>query len=150
MGDGKNLQPMEHIGWDLWQATQVWKQTFTRAMVARGHGWYGEARGGLFRFIGPGGIAQIDLAARAGMTKQAVQQHLDDLARDGIVTRQPDPRDGRKKRIALTGDGMAAMRDAERVKQEIEADYLRLIGAPEYQVLKSALAQIIDSQDRPA
>lgn len=138
---------IDHIGWDLWRATRVWKQAFTQQMVDHGHGWYGEARGALFRFIGPDGIAQIDLAAQAGMSKQAVQQHLDDLSRDGVITRQPHPGDGRKKRIMLTKAGLGAMQDSEAIKQAIEDDYKRLIGARDLETLKSALARIISSLD---
>ena len=41
------------------------------------------------------------------------------------------------------------MRDAAEVKQEIEAEYLRRIGARDLQALQSALTQIIGSRDRP-
>jgi len=137
---------IDHIGWDLWRATQSWKRRFTSDMVAAGFGWYGEARGGLIQHIGTNGIAQIDLAARTSMSKQAVQQHLDDLVRDGIVERLADANDARKKQIRFTPAGIKALKAANRIKQQIEADYRRLIGPAAMKELARALALIIDSE----
>ncbi len=147
MTDQQEHTSNDHIGWDLWRATGVWKQAFTRQMVSHGHGWYAEARGAVFRFIGTDGIAQIELAAQAGISKQAVQQHLDDLGRDGVIIRQPVPGDGRKKRIMLTKTGRKAMRDSEMIKLAIEADYRQLIGERDLETLKLALSRIIASLD---
>ena len=139
---------IDHIGWDLWRATEAWKQRFTREMVTRGHSWYGEARGALIRHIDRNGIAQSALAERAGMTKQAVQQHLDDLVEDGVVERKVDPGDARRKLIGFTAAGRRALADANDVKREIERDYLRVIGKPDAEALQRALCAIIDDRGK--
>ena len=46
--------------------------------------------------------SQTALTAASGLTKQAVQQLLDQLETQGVLTRVPDPADRRAKRIALT------------------------------------------------
>ncbi len=135
---------IDHIGWDLWQASQAWKRQLDQNMVARGHAIYGEARGGLIRHIGVDGISQAALATKAGVTKQAVQQHIDDLAKEGYVIRQPDPDDARKKIVMLTDKGAALFQVANDVKREIEAHYTRLIGAEDMKTLKTALAKITE------
>ena len=137
--------PPDHIGWTLWQAAQAWRREFSRGMVAAGHGWFGQARGNLMQHIGPSGVAQSVLADRAGLTKQAVQQFVDDLAADGIVTREADPTDARARRIVLTERGQAAMRDADRIKAAIEARWRDHLGTAEYDRLDSLLRRLIDS-----
>lgn len=138
---------IDHIGWDLWRVTDGWKRRFTADMVARGFGWFGEARGNLVQHIGRNGIAQTALAARAGMTKQAVQQHLDDLVRDGAVERVPDPNDARRKIIRFTALGFEAMNVANDVKREIETEYRQLIGADAMHGLIEALRAIVVHQE---
>ena len=134
---------IDHIGWDLWRASAAWKRRFTEGMVARGHSWYGEARGNLIQHIGRNGIQQNDIVRKAGMTKQAVQQHLDDLVADGVVERAPDPEDARRKLVRFTEEGMLALSDANVIKRAIEKDYERIVGKDDAQVLKQALARII-------
>lgn len=139
---------IEHIGWDLWRVTQGWKQRFNTEMVARGYAWFGEARGSLIQHIGRNGIPQNELVLRAGMTKQAVQQQLDDLVRDGAVERTSDPKDARKKLVRFTDIGFEAMSAANDVKRGIEAEYQDLIGKDALDALKAALHKISDQQSR--
>ncbi len=47
------MQVIDHIGWELWKATDNWKQDLVSGMHARGLQSYGEARYGLLRHIGP-------------------------------------------------------------------------------------------------
>lgn len=138
---------IDHIGWDLWRVTEGWKNRFTTQMVAQGFGWFGEARGNLVQHIGRNGIAQTALAAKAGMSKQAVQQHLDDLVRDGAVERVPDRNDARRKIIRFTALGFDAMTVANDVKRDIEDQYRQLIGADAMDGLTEALRAIIAHQD---
>lgn len=133
----------EHIGWDLWQASHAWKKRFRQEMVERGHSWYAEARGELFRFLSAEGIQQNDLATLSGLTKQAVQQHLDGLVRDGIVERIMDPMDARRRLVALTDRGLDAVRDSTRVKLIIEKEYAELLGQRTLETVKRALRKII-------
>lgn len=133
---------IDHIGWDLWRATQCWKKLFTRAMVAKGHGWFAEARGNLIHLIGPSGCRQSALVARSQLTKQAVQQFLDELERDGMIARAPDPSDARAKFIHFTAAGHRALNDAETAKQELEGHITALLGPGALARLKSDLDKI--------
>lgn len=133
----------DHIGWTLWRATLAWRRDFVSAMAAAGHGWFAQARGNLLVYIGPDGIRQTDLAEKAGLTKQAVQQFVDELVRDGIVLRTPDAQDARARRVRLTPAGEAAMRDADRIKVQIEARWRSLLGDAGFAALDEALRQVI-------
>jgi DNA-binding MarR family transcriptional regulator len=136
----------DHIGWTLWQATQAWRKDFLAAMVAVGHAWFAQARGNLLVYIGPSGIRQADLAEKASLTKQAVQQFVDDLVKDGIVMRTQDEQDARARWVRLTPAGEAAMRDADRIKLEIETRWRDLLGDEGFATLDNALRQVIALQ----
>ncbi|HOZ33181.1 MAG TPA: MarR family transcriptional regulator [Tabrizicola sp.] len=139
----------DHIGWTLWQATLVWRRDFLAAMVAAGHGWFAQARGNIVVYIGPGGVRQGDLADRAHLTKQAVQQFVDELVQDGIVLRTRDETDARARWVRLTPAGEAAMQDADRIKVEIETRWRSQIGPQGFATLDRALRQVIALNSQP-
>lgn len=136
--------PPDHIGWTLFRAAQVWRVEFTAAMVAAGYGWFGQARANLLPHIGPNGMRQGDLVDRARLTKQAVQQFVDELVADGILTREPDKTDARARRVMLTEAGLAALRDADRIKAEIETRWRDRLGSQDFDRLDAALRRVID------
>lgn len=135
--------PPDHIGWTLWQAAQVWRSEFTAAMVAAGHAWFGQARGNLLAHIGPNGVRQGDLVVRAQLTKQAVQQFVDELVADDILTRMEDPKDARARYVMLTARGLAAQQDADRIKAEIEARWRESLGEDAFAALDHGLRLLI-------
>jgi DNA-binding MarR family transcriptional regulator len=137
-----DLKGHDHIGWDLWRASQAWKRQFVVGMVSRGHSWYAEARGNMLQFIAAEPVRQTDIVNRSKLTKQAVQQFLDELENDGIIKRTPDPVDARARLVRLTAKGLKALTDANAVKREIEQSYERLLGKPDLARLKSALDKI--------
>jgi DNA-binding MarR family transcriptional regulator len=143
MSDHQAHGPPDHIGWTIWQAAQAWRTEFTAAMVASGHGWFGQARGNLMVHIGPSGLRQGDLALRARLTKQAVQQFVDELVSDGILMRVPDHEDARAKRLMLTKAGLAAMRDADRIKAEIESRWRDRLGSADFDRLDALLRRVV-------
>ncbi|MEM8812755.1 MAG: MarR family winged helix-turn-helix transcriptional regulator [Pseudomonadota bacterium] len=133
---------IDHIGWRLWQAASDWKARFAESMVAAGHPWYGEARSAVIPFIGPDGVRQQDLVRKIGLTKQAVQQLVDDLERDGILRREPDPVDRRGRVIKFTEEGRAVLRAANRVKRDIESAYRRDLGPRDFETLFHLLGRL--------
>jgi len=143
--NGSKPELIEHIGWDLSRAARAWKMRFTQEMVKKGFDWYAEARGALVQHIGHDGIAQSELVRLAGMSKQAVQQHLDDLVEDGVLERVTDSGDARRKLVRFTDRGFVALAVANEVKRTIERDYLQAIGQSDMHILQTALRVIIDA-----
>src|SRR5262245_11625201 len=87
-------------------------------------------------YPGPQGARPSELAARRGMSKQAVNYLLGELERLGYLERRADPDDRRSKRIVLTGRGEQAghaIRDAVR---EAERDWEHQLGAERFAQLK--------------
>ena len=114
-------------------------------MVAAGHAWYAEARSSVVPYVGMSGVRQADLVRAMGLTKQAVQQLVDDLEAEGVVERRPDPDDRRGKIITFTAKGVAAQRDADAVKQRIEAEFRAQLGDKTFDALFDALGKFAES-----
>jgi DNA-binding MarR family transcriptional regulator len=134
----------DHIGWLLWQASDRWHRDFVTRMQSAGHAWFTEARSSLIGSIAPKGTRQGLLVERLAISKQAVQQLLDGLEAEGITERIADPDDKRGKIVRLTPMGKTAMRDAARIKSEIEAEYQLRIGADAFAHLSDLLRKLRD------
>ena len=85
---------LDHAGWRLWRVSRQWKACFDAGMRARGYPWFGEARSNVIGYLERSGLPQSELVKRMGLSKQAVQQLVDELVADGIVERQRTRRTG--------------------------------------------------------
>jgi DNA-binding MarR family transcriptional regulator len=98
----------------------------------------------VLQYPGPQGMRPSDLAARLGMSKQALNYLLGELERQGYVERRPDPDDRRSKRLALTQRGYAAgyvIRDAV---AEIEREWTQKLGPDRFAQLRALLLELND------
>lgn len=139
----------DHIGWLLWRASQDWNVEFVERMQAVGHGWFTAARSGLMGQIAPRGTKQGLLVERLGISKQAVQQLVDGLEADGILERVGDPTDGRGRVVRLSEAGWTAMKDANRIKIEIESGYRARLGDDDFVRLGELLGKLRESRRNP-
>jgi MarR family transcriptional regulator, transcriptional regulator for hemolysin len=86
-------------------ATQT-RATFRTEMARAGFTWHLNASGEVLSHIPRDGISQAALTQSMGLSKQAVQQLLDQLEAAGVVRRETDPADRRARRIVLTELGL--------------------------------------------
>jgi len=100
--------------------------------------------GAVIANIDPGGTRPSVLAARAGMTRPAMGELIDELEAAGYVERVPDPDDRRAKLIKPTRKALARQRLAREVNAEIEAAYVKRLGRDRYHRLREALAELVD------
>lgn len=133
---------IDHVGWRLWNAAARWKEAFDAGMVARGYPWYAEARSGVLVHVGGKGIRQSALVRRMRLSKQAVQQLVDELVADGIVERLPDPADARGRIVVLTAAGNRLARVANEVKRELDAEARHKLGDEGFEALMIALRRL--------
>jgi DNA-binding MarR family transcriptional regulator len=132
--------PLEnHIGVRLWTLSELWKAQFDAEMVAAGHPYFAEACSNVLRYVGPNGVTQATIVKRMQLSKQAVQQLIDDLVAYGVVKREADPADKRGKLVVLTQKGLRALHDANRTKGNIERHYEKKIGADRLKGLSELL-----------
>jgi DNA-binding MarR family transcriptional regulator len=90
----------------------------------------------------PKGTRIVDLAARAGVTKGAMGQLVEECARLGLVELRPDPADGRAKMVGYSKRGREFMAVTRRSAKRIEADFGKLLGPERYATLRSDLIEL--------
>ena len=93
----------------------------------------------ILRNMNVGGTRLTELAARAGMTKQAMGQIVDQCERLGIVTRRADPRDRRARLIAFTARGRTLLEVVHRGIAAAEAEMETEIGKRGMAAVRDAL-----------
>jgi len=140
----ENIAPalIDHVGWRLWRVARLWKDEFDQQMLARGYPWVAEARGAVIGHLRPGGLPQSQLAGLLGVSKQAVQQFVDELVEEGAVERIVDPADARSRIVRLTRRGIAFIEEGNAVKRKIEARYGTRIGQKRLDALNAALDEL--------
>lgn len=89
------------------------------------------------------GIRITDLAHAVGVTKQAVQPLVSELATIGIVRIEPDPQDARARRVFLTDFGIEALLHGTGILLRIEAEVQPRLGKSAATVLKKHLAALL-------
>ncbi len=134
----------DHLGWRLWLASRQWQARFVEAMRKAGHGWFTDARANLLGHVARAGTPQSALIARMAVSKQAVQQLIDGLVAQGVLERIPDPDDSRSKIVRYTAHGHNAMRDADRIKRQIEDEYRTRLGSERFEALIGVLREVTD------
>ncbi|WP_027996524.1 MarR family winged helix-turn-helix transcriptional regulator [Simplicispira psychrophila] len=80
------------------------------------------------RHLSLGGDRLTDLAHRAGMSKQAMAHLVDQCSAWGLVTRQPDPRDARARRVCFTPTGLAWLQAFREALAQAEAEFRAEVG----------------------
>jgi DNA-binding MarR family transcriptional regulator len=68
------------------------------------------------------------LARRAGMTKQAMGDLVDQCEAWGLVTRTPDPLDARARHVQFTAAGLAWLQAFREAVAQAEAEFKREVG----------------------
>jgi DNA-binding MarR family transcriptional regulator len=96
----------------------------------------------VFRYPPPAGQRPSDLAAGAGMTRQAMGYLLGQLEQLGYLTREDDPDDQRSKRIHLTERGYAAAHTVRHTVAEIEAELTAELGTEPFTQLRELLVKL--------
>ena len=97
----------------------------------------------LFPHIDAEGTRLTELARRVGVTKQAVGQLVDELARMGTVTLEPDPEDGRARRVRFTPRGVEGIAHGLGVLAEIEGEVASKVGKRRMKELHDILAAMV-------
>lgn len=135
----------EHVFVDL---DGLWRRTrddMPRHLRARGAPQL--ARGShakLLELLDPEGSRPADVAARAGITKQAVGTQLRELEELGLVRFSPDPADGRAVLVRRTRAGDAVRRSSRRAVAAMEQEWATQVGAERYATFREVLRELAD------
>lgn len=102
----------------------------------------------LFPHIDQEGSRPSDIARSVGITKQAVQQLVDDLVGLQVVEVVPDPKDGRARLVRFTSQGQVAIAHGLGVLGELEEELAREIGKARMKELAAILADVLDALEK--
>lgn len=97
----------------------------------------------LFPHLDFEGIRLTDLAAKVGVTKQAVGQLVDDLVELGMVERVNDPQDRRAKLIRFSREGHTALMQGLGVLIELQDALRAAVGERRMRDLHETLKRLI-------
>ncbi len=118
------------------------RQRMLAGLRQRGYGDLVAAHLNVLLYPGPENMRPSDLAARTGMTKQALNYLLGQLEVLGYLTRTQDSADQRIKRVHLTPRGHAASATMREIVLEIEAEWTQRLGPRRFAQLRESLAQL--------
>ncbi|MFC6647093.1 MarR family winged helix-turn-helix transcriptional regulator [Granulicella cerasi] len=124
-----------------YKSSDEWAVALTWMVLPAGRAWQKAAGAALERFgvslsvAAPilvvarmgNGVQQKVIAYEAGIDEAAVVRSVDQLERDGLLLRKPDPGDGRAKTIHLTPKGRGLVRKLDKVIRDLRDDLLREI-----------------------
>jgi DNA-binding MarR family transcriptional regulator len=118
------------------------RRAFRNDMAARGFPWHLNASGDVVAHLPPGGLSQAALVASMGLSKQAVQQLLDQLEAAGVVRREIDPADRRARRVVLTELGLRDRAEQKQALARLEADVRDRLGKKLHGKFEKALRKL--------
>jgi DNA-binding MarR family transcriptional regulator len=120
-------------------------------LAQNGFGDVAPAHSALLRDIGDDGARPSELAAHAGVTRQAITKLVDELERLDLVRRDPDPEDGRGVIVRYTDRGRAGVAIARKRMLALERDYAAQVGADRWAEVRSTLETLFgdDPHDEP-
>lgn len=98
------------------------------------------------QYPGPQGQRPADLAGRLRISKQALNHLLGQLERRGYLTREPDPEDGRSKRIRLTARGTRAGLVIREAVTEMEDAWAQQLGPRRFAQLRAFLQELNEAE----
>jgi DNA-binding MarR family transcriptional regulator len=96
----------------------------------------------VMRYPGPENQRPSEVAAEAGMSKQAMNYLLGQLEQLGYLTRNDDPEDHRSKRIHLTERGHAAAQRIRATVAQIETELEHELGPKQFAQLRRLLTRL--------
>ena len=122
-----------------WEAVQ---RHMLKRLHERGFTDLDAAHLNVFQYPGPQGARPSELAARLGISKQALNYLLGELERLGYIERLPDPDDLRSKRVALTPRGTSAISVIREAVGEMETTWAKQLGPKRFAQLRKLLLDL--------
>ena len=134
---------VDHVGVPLWRASRAWNDRMMARLAAAGFDDLTPAHAQLLPHLDLGGTRITVLAERAGLTKQAIGQTVQELEGRGYVERTPDPADARAKIVRYTARGLAFVAAGQAVKRAMQAEAEAALGAAGLRRLEADLARLL-------
>ena len=116
-------------------------QQATEKLAALGFEDFRPAHDFAMRAIAAGADNASELGRRLAVSKQAAAKTISLLEERGYVSRNPDAKDGRRKRLQLTARGFEVLRTGENIFNDLRTAWGQQMGLNTLQILESALTE---------
>src|SRR5262249_17923945 len=133
---GQPIAPMMRV---LWQEV---RDRIHVAFAEEGHELRAEHLA-VLQHPGPDGQRPSALAARSGMSRQAINHLVNHLEREGYLERYADPAGGNSRLIRLTDRGRRLYERIEAVAAAMEAEWAQRVGAQRLAELRATLSDLL-------
>src|SRR5262245_32885974 len=90
-----------------------------------------------------------ELGARLGLSKQAANDLVREFEANAYITLEPDPDDGRAKRIVATERGLKASETAQSSSNAVGRRWAELVGEERYAAFEEVLRAIVAANGTP-
>ncbi len=139
MSDPEASWRVENVGRALSFASAVFEREVLRTVQQGEFAWVTAVQLALFRNLDLDGTPLTELAARARIAKQSMQELVDKAERFGVVVRRPAPHDRRVKIVAFTPTGLLMLERFRAGVAEAERRMAEVLGDVVVQELKARL-----------
>ena len=134
-----STQPIAPMMRVLWQDV---RDRIHTAFAEEGHDLRAEHLA-VLQHPGPDGQRPSTLAARSGMSRQAINHLISHLERAGYLERYTDPADPNARLIRLTERGRRLYERIEAVAATIEAEWAEQVGSQRMEELRATLSDLL-------
>ena len=124
----------------------LWQEVRDRIHLAFAEEGYGDVRAehlAVLQYPGPDGQRPSALAARSGMSRQAINHLVSHLERAGYLDRYTEPADGNARLLRLTERGRRLYERIEAVAAAVEAEWAQQVGASRLEELRAILGDLL-------
>jgi DNA-binding MarR family transcriptional regulator len=134
-----------NAGFELAKASQRWNELLYEEFRRRGFSEVRPSYGSvLLPLFEEDGLRMGELAARARLSKQTMTTLVRLMERARLVTREPDPVDGRASLIRLSERAREFAPVAAEIVTELERTIAARLGERRYEVFRTALKEVMD------
>jgi DNA-binding MarR family transcriptional regulator len=141
----KHAVTTDNAGFLLAKASQRFNELLVAGLAAKG---FPEVRPSYGSVLVPlftaGDLRLGEIAGQARLSKQALTGLVALCEKDGLVTRERDPEDGRAFRISLTPRGRRLQQAAEATLAELDDEIVAELGTHRRDALIEALKGVMD------
>ncbi len=135
----------QNVGTALSSASAIFERAVLRTIHDGEFSWLSQVQLALFRNLDLHGTHLTELAARARMTKQSMQELVDKAETFGVVERRPSPCDRRIKIVAFTPAGLRMLEQFRKGVAEAEQHMAASLGDEFIVELKARLSAYTDT-----
>jgi DNA-binding MarR family transcriptional regulator len=141
----KSAITTDNAGFLLAKASQRFNELLVAGLAEKGFPEVRPSYGSVLVPLFAGGDLRLgEIAGQARLSKQALTGLVALCEKDGLVTRERDPEDGRAFRISLTPRGRQLQQAAEATLAELDDEIVAELGTRRRDALIEALKGVMD------